>query len=153
MKFHFGYEIVLPSIPIDVAFERLTSAAHVEQVVRLSGLVSEFDLLSEDGDILHYRFVENISLLAGTIKKRLTIVVKQTRDTNKKTLLYESNVDQGTVTVAKLRSFTPTEDGGTLITETINGECSALYQPISKSQGHKHLIEHMNRYHTLFNDL
>ena len=153
MKFNFGHEIILPSVPIDVAFERLTSAAHVEQVVRLSGFVSEFELLSDEGDTLHFRFVDNISVLAGAVKKRLTIEVKQTRDTTKKTLVYESDVDHGIVTVVKLRSFTPTEEGGTLITETVDGQCLTLFQPIAKKQGHKELIEHMNRYHTLFNEM
>jgi hypothetical protein len=152
MKFHFGYEIILPSIPIDVAFERLTSVSYVEQVIRLSDLASDFELLSNENDVLHYRFVENISLLFGLINKRLSIVVKQTRDINKKILIYESNVDQGTVTTVKSRSFTPTKDGGTLVTEAVDGECSALYQPLTKLEGQKALIEHMNKYHTLFDD-
>ncbi|CAF4315558.1 unnamed protein product, partial [Adineta steineri] len=50
MKFHFAHEIVLPSVPIDVAFERLTSASYVEQVVRLSDLADEFELISNEGD-------------------------------------------------------------------------------------------------------
>jgi hypothetical protein len=153
MKFHFGHEVVLPSIPVDLAFERLTSASHVEQVIRLSGTASDFELLSDEGDVLHYRFLENISALFGVINKSIQIVVKQTRDTKKKILLFESDTDHGTVTIVKSRSFTPTTDGGTLVTETVDGECSALYQPISKLQGQKALIEHMNKYHTLFNDV
>ncbi|CAF3941504.1 unnamed protein product [Adineta steineri] len=152
MKFDFGHEIVLPSVPIDVAFERLTSASYVEQVVRLSDLADEFELISNEGDVIRYQFVENISMMGGLIKKRLPIIVKQTRDRNKMTLLYESDVDKGTVTIIKCRSFTPTEDGGTLVSETVDGECPMLYQPITKRQGHNALIEGMNKYPTLFKE-
>ncbi|CAF1379863.1 unnamed protein product [Adineta steineri] len=152
MKFDFGHEIVLPSVPIDVAFERLTSASYVEQVVRLSDLADEFELISNEGDVIRYQFVENISMMGGLIKKRLPIIVKQIRDRNKMTLLYESDVDKGTVTIVKWRSFKATEDGGTLVSETVDGECPMLYQPITKRQGHNALIEGMNKYPTLFKE-
>jgi hypothetical protein len=153
MKFQFGNETVLPSIPIDLAFERLTSVSYVEQVIQLSGTASDFELLSDEGDVLHYRFLDNVSALFGVIKKSIPIIVKQTRDTNKKNLVFESNADQGTVTIVKVRSFAPTTDGGTLVTETVDGECSMMYQPMAKLQGQKALIEHMNKYHTLFDDV
>ncbi|CAF4260799.1 unnamed protein product [Adineta steineri] len=151
MKFHFEHQVVLPSIPVDLAFERLTSASYVEQVVRLSDLADEFELISNEGDVIRYQFVENISMMGGLIKKQLPIIVKQTRDRNKMTLLYESDVDKGTVTTVKWRSFKATEDGGTLVSETVDGECPMLYQPMTKLEGHKALVAHMSKYHTLFN--
>ncbi|UJR10032.1 hypothetical protein I4U23_014255 [Adineta vaga] len=153
MKFQFNHQIVLSSVPIDLAFERLTSASHLEQVTRLSESVTDFQLLSNENDVLRYQFVDNISMLSGLVKKSITTVVKQSRDRNKKTTLSESDVDQGTVTIVKCRSLKPTDDGGTLVLETIEGECSMLHQPFCKQQGYKALVEHMNKYHTLFNDV
>ncbi|CAF1379831.1 unnamed protein product [Adineta steineri] len=153
MKFHFEHQVVLPSIPIDLAFERLTSATYVEQVIRLSGIADEFKLISDEGDVIRYQFVEHVSLMGGVIKRRLPITVKQTRDRNKMTLLYESDLEKGQIIINKKRSFTSTEDGGTLVSEKVDGECPMLYQAMSKKEGHKSLIEAMNKYCTLFNDI
>ncbi|CAF1411088.1 unnamed protein product [Adineta steineri] len=152
MKFQFGHQVVLPSVPIDVAFKRLTSAAYVERVVRLSDLASDFQLISNKGNVIRYQFVENISLIGGLIKKRVPIIVKQTIDRHNMTLLYESDGNKGKILITKWRIFTPIETGGTLVTETVDGECPALYQPITKRQGHKSLIEGMNKYPSLFRE-
>lgn len=44
-NFHCEYSVVLP-VAIDAAFQRLATADHVERVVRLSSLVTEFRLLT-----------------------------------------------------------------------------------------------------------
>ncbi|CAF1379881.1 unnamed protein product [Adineta steineri] len=143
---------MLPKVPIEAAFRRLTSGSYIERVVRLSDLASDFQLISNKGTVIRFQFVENVSMLGGLIKKKVPIVAQQTIHPHKRTLFYESEGDKGKVKVTKWRTFKATQDGGTLVSEIVDGECPGLYQPITKREGKKALIAAMNKYPTLFND-
>ncbi|CAF1410025.1 unnamed protein product, partial [Didymodactylos carnosus] len=145
---------VVINAPIDDVFHKLTSIDYLERVIYLSDLASDFKVIAKENDyVFNYQFCENVSSFFGLIKNKITIIVKQTADPQAKTLLYESNVNNGMVTTVKRRSFTALNEQKTQVSETVDGECSFIYQPLVKTKGHQAHCEHMEKYHTLFDSI
>jgi hypothetical protein len=149
MKFHFEYSVALP-VPLDLAFYIFTSVEHLSRVIALSDLVCDFEIISIEGHVVHFRFHETIPAMFNFFQGKLPVVVKQTVDADERMLTFESSVYEDMITVLKKRMFTELDSNTTKITETVDGQCSFVYARIAQQQGEAALRQHMNAYRTLF---
>lgn len=156
MRFHTGYEVVI-SRPVDEVFRVLALADDLERLLRLSPLVTTFTHRGTTSgptpstQVIAFEFGERVPVLPrGLYSTSVTMRVEQTVDSDARRVDYWSQTKSGTkLNVHKVRSFQPV-DGGTRVSETVDGDAPPGLHLIAGRAARKAHIEHMSSYHRLF---
>ena len=158
--------IKLP-FPISRVMKELATGESLEQVARLSGLCTFFQIGTTDyiasplddkslQDVhatatlpsvensqptalprTHFEMEETIPVLAGLIKNKVAIKGVQTTQSTKHCCLYESFAEKQSIKIWKLREFESTSENETLVKERIRGQCKGWMKLIVESECRK----------------
>lgn len=156
MRFDTGYDVTIHR-PVDEVFRVLALDVDLERVLRLSSLVTSFKLIGiEPGQtpsakVITFEFGERVPLLPlGLYTAKVTMRVEQTVDTETQRVDYWSQTKGGApLSVHKVRTFEAV-DGGTKVSETIQGQAPAGLHLLARRTARKAHIEHMETYAQLF---
>jgi hypothetical protein len=156
VKFEVAHEVTLDQ-PVDEVFAALALAPDLERVLRLSSLVTNFKLVSEEEgetpatNVITFEFGERVPVLPlGLYSARITMRVEQTVDAEARRVDYWSQTKSGAaLSVHKVRTFEPVE-GGTKVLETVHGQAPYGLHVLARRTARKAHRAHMESYRELF---
>ena len=155
------------SFPISQVMKELATGESLEQVARLSGLCTFFQIGSTDfidppfddkslQDVhatatlppvensqqgalprTHFEMEETIPVLGGIIKNKVSIKGVQTFQSTKHCCLYESFAEKQSIKIWKLREFESVGENETIVKERIRGQCKGWMKIIVESECRK----------------
>ncbi|KAJ6525223.1 hypothetical protein DFH09DRAFT_1188589 [Mycena vulgaris] len=159
--------------PLSTVFPILGTNEGLSRTILVSSLASDFETLANDsvavdgnledafartapaGEVFPrqaFKYKETIKIIPGLTFLDVAVHLQGTFtwDEARKVTLYETASDKGIV-VRKIRLFEEVDGGAaTKVSETIQGQCPSLLQPITQKTARAAHREHMNMYSTLF---
>lgn len=155
MRFATRYAVTIAR-PVDEVFAVLATSEHVERVVRLSPILTSFTLRDvragevAGAEVVDFDFSEHVPLLPGC-SSEVAIRVEQTVDRAALRVDYRSITKQPPrLTIHKVRTFEPTQDGGTRVAEVITGDTLPGLHLLARRSATRAHVVHMDAYVTLF---
>ncbi|KAJ6471192.1 hypothetical protein DFH09DRAFT_480318 [Mycena vulgaris] len=159
--------------PLSTVFPILGTNEGLGPHILLSSLASDFQALTRDSVAVDgnledafvrtapagegfprqaFQYKETIKIIPGLTFLDVVVNLQGTFtwDEARKVALYETSSDKGVV-VRKIRLFEEVDGGAaTKVSETINGQCPILLQPLTQKTARDAHKEQMNLYSTLF---
>jgi uncharacterized protein YndB with AHSA1/START domain len=154
--FEVAHEVTIAR-PVDDVFPVLALADDLERVLRLSSLVTDVAIVSDEvgrtpsTEVITFEFGERVPVLPlGLYSARVTMRVEQTVDLEQRRVDYWSHTKHGAaLSVHKVRTFEPV-DNGTRVAEVVHGHAPPGLHLIARRAARKAHREHMEGYPSLF---
>jgi hypothetical protein len=148
VKFEVAHEVTLDR-PVEEVFAVLALAGDLERVLRLSSLVTSFELVEDQPGPPHVVTFEFGERVYGA---RIRMRVEQTVDHERRRVDYWSHTMQGPgLSVHKVRTFEPA-GSGTRVTEVVHGDAPPGLHVLVRRTARRAHRAHMNSYRRLFED-